>query len=297
MPQFWPVEQEGGTRITPLPDVLGGDPEAQMRAVAAYIMRYNPLMADENAAKAHVNHGMAMALVIWAMILLSVLFFFKYQVPELASDRQGLDTLYYVILAITGVAFVAVQFFLGLYIWKFRHREGARGSYWHESHKMEMMWTIGTAVVLLPIVFSGLVLWNRVQAAPPDDAIVVEAVGAQFQWDFRYPGADGRFGEFRPELYSLENSLGIDPEDAASADDFFRTNQLVLPVNRVRPHPAPVQRRAARFLPPELPGEAGSRPGNVHLGHLHADRKSESTRLPAPSSAGSATTECAPFSA
>jgi cytochrome c551/c552 len=40
MPQFWPVEQEGGTRITPLPDVLGGDPEAQMRAVAAYIMRY-----------------------------------------------------------------------------------------------------------------------------------------------------------------------------------------------------------------------------------------------------------------
>ncbi len=40
MPQFWPVDQESGHRITPLPDVLGGDPEAQMRAVAAYIMRY-----------------------------------------------------------------------------------------------------------------------------------------------------------------------------------------------------------------------------------------------------------------
>jgi cytochrome c551/c552 len=40
MPQFWPVDQNSGTRITPLPDVLGGDPEAQMRAVAAYIMRY-----------------------------------------------------------------------------------------------------------------------------------------------------------------------------------------------------------------------------------------------------------------
>ncbi len=175
---------------------------------------------------------MAMALSIWAIILLSVIFFFKYQVPELASDRSGLDTLYYVILAITGVAFVVVQFFLGLYIWKFRHKEGAPGSYWHESHKIEMIWTIGTAVVLLPIVFSGLVLWNRVQAAPPEEAFVVEAVGAQFQWDFRYPGADGQFGEFRPELYSLENSLGIDPDDPASKDDFFRTNQLVLPVNR-----------------------------------------------------------------
>jgi len=40
MPQFWPVDQESGARITPLPDVLGGDPEAQMRAVASYIMRY-----------------------------------------------------------------------------------------------------------------------------------------------------------------------------------------------------------------------------------------------------------------
>jgi cytochrome c oxidase subunit II len=186
---------------------------------------------DQNA-KPHTNHGMAMALSIWAIILLSVIFFFKYQVPELASDRSGLDTLYYVILGITGVAFVLVQFVLGLYIWRFRHREGAQGSYWHESHKVEMIWTLGTAVVLIPIVFSGLALWNRVQAAPPDDAFVVEAVGAQFQWDFRYPGADGRFGEFRPELYSLENTLGIDPDDPASKDDFFRTNQLVLPLNR-----------------------------------------------------------------
>ncbi|HXV59643.1 MAG TPA: c-type cytochrome [Vicinamibacteria bacterium] len=39
MPQFWPVD-DAGNRVTPLPDVLGGDAEAQMRAVAAYIMHY-----------------------------------------------------------------------------------------------------------------------------------------------------------------------------------------------------------------------------------------------------------------
>jgi cytochrome c551/c552 len=39
MPQFWPTDEQGN-RITPLPDVLGGDSEAQMRAVAAFIMRY-----------------------------------------------------------------------------------------------------------------------------------------------------------------------------------------------------------------------------------------------------------------
>jgi cytochrome c oxidase subunit 2 len=190
-------------------------------------------MADDNAAKPYVNHGMAMAFSIWAIILVSVAFFFKYGVPELASERSAQDTLYYVILAITGVAYVVVQAILGWYIWRYRHREGAEGSYFHDSHKMEVAWTLGTAVVLVPIVFAGLVVWNDVQAAPPDDAVVVDALGAQFQWEFRYPGPDGRLGAFRPELYSLENPLGVDPADAASGDDFFRTNQLVLPVNRV----------------------------------------------------------------
>ena len=40
MPQFWPRD-DAGNLITPLPDVLGGDAEAQMRAVASYLMRYS----------------------------------------------------------------------------------------------------------------------------------------------------------------------------------------------------------------------------------------------------------------
>jgi cytochrome c551/c552 len=39
MPQFWPRDDSGHI-ITPLPDVLGGDAEAQMRAVAAFVKRY-----------------------------------------------------------------------------------------------------------------------------------------------------------------------------------------------------------------------------------------------------------------
>ena len=39
MPQFWPFDDDGN-HITPLPAVLEGDSVAQMRAVAAYLMRY-----------------------------------------------------------------------------------------------------------------------------------------------------------------------------------------------------------------------------------------------------------------
>ena len=190
-------------------------------------------MAENSETKPDVKHGVAMALSIWAIVLVSVVYFFKYGMPELAAERTSVDTLYYVILAITGTTYVIIQGLLGFYIWRFRYNESTEGSYWHHSHKMEVAWTLGTAAILIPLVFAGLVIWDDVQAAPPDDAIVVEAVGAQFQWDFRYPGPDGQFAEFRPELYSLQNPLGVDFDDARAADDFSRTNQLVLPVNRV----------------------------------------------------------------
>lgn len=189
-------------------------------------------MGDNSAPSSGSKQGLVMALVIWAIILLSVAFFFKWGVPELASDRSGLDGLYYIILALTGVVYVVVQFVLGLYIWRYTDRKGAEGSYWHDSHKLEVAWTLCTALILIPIAVIGLRLWNKVYAAPPADAFEVEVVGAQFQWDMRYPGPDGVFGRVRPELFSLENPLGVDPDDPASADDFSLTNQLHLPVDR-----------------------------------------------------------------
>ena len=69
-------------------------------------------------------------------------------------------------------------------------------------------------------------------APAPDDAVTVMALGAQFQWDFHYPGADGEFGRFDPALYDIDNQIGLDETDPAAADDWVLTNQLVLPVDR-----------------------------------------------------------------
>jgi cytochrome c oxidase subunit 2 len=188
----------------------------------------------ESPTRSGAGQGLIFALVLWLMMVVSVIYFFKteYRVPPLASDRGSLDTLFYVILAITGVAYVVVQFLIGYYVWRYRDRRGAKSSYWHESHRLEVSWTLATAAILISVVFAGLTLWNRVYSAPPADAFVVEVVGAQFQWDMHYPGADGVFGRVKPELISVDNLLGLDKSDPAAADDIIRTNQLVLPVNR-----------------------------------------------------------------
>ena len=77
-------------------------------------------------------------------------------------------------------------------------------------------------------------LWavNRFEG-PSLEAMQVEVVGQQFQWYFRYPGADAAFGVTKPELVSAAagNPLGIDPNDARGADDLV-SSVLVLPVNR-----------------------------------------------------------------
>lgn len=180
------------------------------------------------------KQGLALAVAIWGIVALSVIYWFKYgQIPELVSNRGQLDSLYHAILIVTGVVYVVVQVLLGYFIFRYQDKPDAEGSYWHDSHKLEYAWTIATIVILIPFVLTGLNYWGQVKASPvPDDAVVVTAVGAQFQWDFIYPGPDGEFGTITPQLYSLQNPLAIDPTDPNSSDDFAFTNQLVLPVDR-----------------------------------------------------------------
>ncbi len=63
----------------------------------------------------------------------------------------------------------------------------------------------------------------------------VEVTGMQFQWYFRYPGRDGKFGATKPELIDAsaggESAIGLDTTDPASKDDVV-TGTMVVPVNR-----------------------------------------------------------------
>ena len=59
----------------------------------------------------------------------------------------------------------------------------------------------------------------------------VRVVAEQFAWNFHYPGADGEFGETRPELVNLAtNPLGIDK--TGPGEDDVSATELHLPVDR-----------------------------------------------------------------
>jgi cytochrome c oxidase subunit 2 len=183
--------------------------------------------------------GRVLAVIIWIITLLSVLLFFnrKWWLPEAISNHApALDRQFLITIIVVGVSFTAAQIALGWAVWKFRDtgKPGDRAIYSHGSNRLEVVWTVITAVVFITLGVMGQSVWAslRLNNAPPG-SYTVEVVAQQFQWNFHYAGADGKFGRTDPSLIddSALNFIGLDPGDAASRDDAV-TAALAIPVNR-----------------------------------------------------------------
>ena len=183
--------------------------------------------------------GRALAVIIWILTALSVLLFVskKWWFPASISEHgPALDRQFMITLVIVGVSFTAVQIGLGWVVWKYRDtgKPGDRSLYTHGSNKLEMVWTVITAVVFITLGVMGQSVWAslRLNDAPPG-SYSVEVVAQQFQWNFHYPGKDGVFGKTDPKLIDdgALNFIGLDESDPNAKDDSV-TAALALPVNR-----------------------------------------------------------------
>jgi cytochrome c oxidase subunit 2 len=89
-------------------------------------------------------------------------------------------------------------------------------------------------LMYLVMAISAQRLWalHRFEGAAPG-SMQVEVTGRQFQWYFRYPGADATFGAIDPALIAPANGnpLGLVPTDEHGRDDIV-ASELVLPVGR-----------------------------------------------------------------
>jgi len=183
--------------------------------------------------------GRVLAVIIWLLTLLSVVIFFnkKWWLPPAISDHApALDRQFLLTIIIVGIAFTAAQVGLGWMVWKYRDTGKAddRGLYTHGSNKLEIVWTVITAIVFIGLGVMGQRVWAslRLHDAPPG-SYSVEVVAQQFQWNFHYSGKDNVFGRTDPSLIddSALNFIGLDESDPNAKDDTV-TSSLVVPVNR-----------------------------------------------------------------
>ena len=139
---------------------------------------------------------------------------------EIASNWSYIDDTIDLTFWVTGLVFIAIMLFTAFCILRYRYKEGRRAEYEPENAKLEIWLTsltaIGVAVMLAP----GLFVWGQFITVP-DDAVEVEVVGSQWQWGFRYPGADGVLGTSDIANFDGDNTFGLNTNDAAIMDDIL----------------------------------------------------------------------------
>lgn len=165
---------------------------------------------------------MPFAVVLILLVVGSILFHLlsPWTFTPLASNWSMVDVTVDITLYVTGLVFVAVNLFMAYCVIKFRYKKGARATYEPENKKLEAWLTVLTSIGVAAMLTPGLFVWAQFVKVP-DEAHVVEAVGQQWHWTFRYPGADGKFGEVDAERISADNPFGMDPDDPNGQDDLL----------------------------------------------------------------------------
>lgn len=171
---------------------------------------------------------MGIALAILVLVVVTVLFHFlsPWWFTPIAADWEFLDFTVDITFWITGFVFIALNLFLVWVIVRYRHRQGMKAHYEPESKRLEVWLTAVTTIGVVALLAPGLWVWGRFVDVP-DDAEVVEVVGQQWHWKFRFPGQDGELGQTDIALVDPENPLGLKPDDPAGRDDII-VNDAVL---------------------------------------------------------------------
>ncbi len=200
---------------------------------------------------------------------------------------REIDSLFVIILWITGIVFIATQVVLVWAMHRFADERDAQGrpvrkaDYFHGSQRLEVIWTIIPAAILVFIALYQMGTWAEIKfrSAAPKVRPLAEITGRQFQWVMRYPGPDGRLNT-ADDLVVVDDLHFVKKQDGVDLPEVVRRAPFVLPAaapdqagRRAGPDdPGLVRRRHARLL------RAGLRRA-VRLGPLQDARPGHGPRL------------------
>ncbi len=111
---------------------------------------------------------------------------------QASAQAHNTDRLFYVLLVASIPIFVLVTTVILYSVWQFRMRPGQElqdGAPIHGNTRLEFIWTVIPAVLILGLVSYSFVILHDNEKKPPGAEIQVGVVGQQFAWSFAYPPA------------------------------------------------------------------------------------------------------------
>ncbi len=201
---------------------------------------YVAVLRGEERARKQTNKVNAFMLLAFLIIGLIGVYYCNEQLKgkilgEPASDHGILiDRMLYITIALTGIVFVITQVALFWFSYKYQESDKRKAFYYPHNNKLELIWTVIPAITLTILVGFGLFYWFKITGDAPKNSMVVEVVGKQFGWEFRYPGKDGILGKkyFKKVDPANNNPAGQLWEDEANHDDVFMEQEMHLVVNK-----------------------------------------------------------------
>jgi len=134
----------------------------------------------------------------------------RWWLPDEATAIAGkIDDLFYIILWITSVVLVLVFAVMLVFLFRYRRRTGRRAVYYHGNTRLEIIWTVIPALIVIALGIVSRQLWAEIKSQAPteEDALVINVRPRQFQWDIFYAGADGKFDT--PDDIATINQLHV----------------------------------------------------------------------------------------
>lgn len=137
--------------------------------------------------------------------------------PENVSTYGAdVDAVFWLIFYITAVWFVLTEGLILYFVLRYRCRPGQRAAFVRGDQLSQLAWIFVPVLIVvvldLWIDIRSAEVWAKIKGQLPPSDIVVRAAGKQFNWEFIYPGPDGKFG---------------------TADDLQIDNDLHVPVGKV----------------------------------------------------------------
>lgn len=118
--------------------------------------------------------------------------------PEAVDKAQQIDTLFRFLAASGTALFVFVAGYLVYFSVAFRRRAtqaaDAIGVQIHDNHKLEFWWTLFPTLFVVVLGIISVKIWYGIEFAPAN-TMVVEALGHQWYYTFRYPNVNGEVKE------------------------------------------------------------------------------------------------------
>lgn len=154
--------------------------------------------------------------------------------PKLSASLEGehIDRLFIMTMSLIFFVQFVTQFLIYFFTFKYRGIKGRKATFYADSHKLEMWWTITPTVVLSLLIIYGLWTWNNVQdLSDAENPLIIEVYAKQFQWEARYAGEDNELGVGHVRYIKGINTMGVDMTDKNSADD-IPVRELHLPKGR-----------------------------------------------------------------